>query len=224
MMRTSLCMAAIALLCSTSAIAQTTGGSGSGSTGAGAAGAGMGSPGTTPDTTTPRPGETGSMGQSGSGTMGGQSGSGTMGGTQPQDPAGTGSMGTGSMGTGSMGTDSTGTGSTDMGTGSTDQDSMRQESTTGQSAMESSSGQNQNFTAFDQNQDGTLDRTEFARALQVRGAAPAAGGESGMPSRQTMRGDRAISPLNQSSIEFQRADTNGDGKISQEEFSSFSPQ
>ena len=208
MMRTSLCMAAIALLCSTSAIAQTSGGSGSGSTGSGAAGAGMGSSGTS----TQRPGgETGSMGQSGSGSMGGQSGgSGSMGG---------GSSGQGgSMGGGSMGGGSSGQGGSMGGSG------MEQGSTSGQSAMGGSSGENQNFTAFDQNQDGSLDRTEFARALQVQGSAPAAGGETGTPSRQTMRGDRAISPLNQSSVEFSRADTNGDGKVSQEEFSSFSPK
>ena len=122
------------------------------------------------------------------------------------------------MGGGSMGGGSSGQGGSMGGSG------MEQGSTSGQSAMGGSSGENQNFTAFDQNQDGSLDRTEFARALQVQGSAPAAGGETGTPSRQTMRGDRAISPLNQSSVEFSRADTNGDGKVSQEEFSSFSPK
>lgn len=214
MMRTSLCMAAIALLCSTSAIAQTTGGSGSGSTGSGAAGAGMSS-----GTSAQQPGGgSGSMGQSGSagqsGSMGGTTGSGSMG-QDPQGSTGTGSTGTGSMGTGSTGQEAMG-GSAGQG--------MDQGSAAGQSAMGGASGQNQNFTAFDQNQDGSLDRTEFARALQVQGSAPAAGGEAGTPSRQAVRGDRAISPLNQSSIDFQRADTNGDGKISQEEFSGFSPQ
>ncbi|HEY4545694.1 MAG TPA: EF-hand domain-containing protein [Pedomonas sp.] len=239
MMRTSLCMAAFALLCSTSAIAQTSGSTGLGSTGSGSAGSGM-------STGTQRPGgETGSMGgasgQSGStmggqsGSTGGMSGSGSMGqgsqGTMGSGSTGSGSTGSGSMGSGSMGSGSTGSGS--MGGGTMGQDTMgggaasqgmEQGSTTGQSAMESGTGQGQNFAAFDQNQDGSLDRAEFARALQVQGSAPAAGGESGVPARQTMRGDRAISPLNQSSIDFQRADANGDGKISQEEFSGSSPQ
>lgn len=187
MMRTPLCMAAIALLFSTSAIAQTTGSSGqaqSGQTGQ------PGQAGSTDwgDPSTQRPGE--------SGTMGGAAGAGS------QDAMDQDSMGQDSMGQGSM----------------------EQRSTMDQSAMESGSGQGQNFAAFDQNQDGSLDRVEFARAMQVMGSAPAAGGEAGVPSQQTMRGDRAISPLNQSSMEFQRADTNSDGKISQDEFSAFSPQ
>lgn len=187
MKRTPLCMAAIALLFSASALAQTTGGTGQ-------AGSGQtsqpGQAGSTDwgDSSTQRPGE-----------------SGTMGGTA--QPGAQDSMDQDALGQDSM-----------------DQGSMEQGSTMDQSAMEGSSGQGQNFAAFDQNQDGSLDRVEFARAVQVMGSAPAAGGEAGVPSQQTMRGDRAISPLNQSTMEFQRADTNGDGKISQEEFSNFSPQ
>lgn len=139
-------------------------------------------------------------------------GQGGMSGSQDQ-----GSMGSGSQGQGSMG------GSASQGQSGMEQGSQGM---SGQSAMQGSSGQqSEMFAAFDQNKDGSLDRLEFSRAIQVQGSTPAAGGgQGGLPSGSTPRGDRAISPLNQTSADFQRADTNGDGKVSQDEFSSFSPQ
>lgn len=203
MMRTSLCMAAVALLCSTSVIAQTTGSTGSGQTGTTTQ-----QPGTSPGPTTlpggsstpdPRPG--GSM----------MPGSEEPAAGTPMDPG----MQDPSMSPATPPTESRGM----TGDRATDQD-MDRDAAAGQGTMGATTGQAQDFTAFDLNKDGSLDRTEFARAYQVSGTQPAAGGsKSGMPSRQAMRGDRAISPLNQSSIEFQRLDANGDGKLSPEEFS-----
>lgn len=212
MMRTSLCMAAVALLCSTSVIAQTTGSTGSGPVSTGTT---TQQPGTSPGQTMPEttPGQSDTMGSQPGSTM--TPGSEEPAAGTPMDPG----MQDPSTSPTPPPTESQGTMGTDR---STDQ-GMGQDATTGQSTMGSASGQSQDFAAFDLNKDGSLDRTEFARALQVSGAAPAAGGtQSGVPSRQSMRGDRAISPLNQSSIEFQRLDTNGDGKISQEEFSGMS--
>lgn len=215
MIRKSLCMAAIALLCGTSAIAQTTGGTGSGS------GSGMG--GQSGSSSTQQPGgssgsmgtmpeQQGTMGTTGpmgaepgqSGSMGGQQGQGSTGGSEMGGQQGQGSMG------GSMG-------------GQQDQGSMGGSEMGGQSAMQGQ--QSENFAAFDENKDGSLDRAEFARAMQVQGAMPAAGGQGGASASGKMpQGDRAISPLNQSSLDFQRADKDSDGKVSQEEFSSFSPE
>lgn len=199
MIRKSFCMAAVALLCGTSAIAQTTGGTGSGT------GSSMGGQSGSSSSQQPggSPGSMGTMPEQ-QGTMGGEPGqSGTMGGEAGQS----GTMGQEGQ-SGTMGGQES-----ESGTMGSQQD---------RSAMQ---GQmSENFAAFDQDKDGALDRTEFARALQVQSASPAAGGESGAATGQLPKGDRAISPLNRSSMEFQRADTNGDGKISPEEFSNFSPE
>ncbi|MGK2285772.1 EF-hand domain-containing protein [Pedomonas sp. V897] len=202
-------MAAVALLCGTSAIAQTTGGTGSGtgsSMGGQSGSSSSQQPGGSPGSMGTMPEQQGTMGgePGQSGTMGGEAGqSGTMGGEAGQS----GTMGQEGQ-SGTMGGQES-----ESGTMGSQQD---------RSAMQ---GQmSENFAAFDQDKDGALDRTEFARALQVQSASPAAGGESRAATGQLPKGDRAISPLNRSSMEFQRADTNGDGKVSPEEFSNFSPE
>ena len=84
--------------------------------------------------------------------------------------------------------------------------------------MSNNPNENQIFAAFDLNNNGSLDRMEFARALAMEGAIPAAGGTPGVPSRQPLRGNTEVTLLNESSLQFNKMDANGDGKISEAEF------